>query len=161
MTLTYELSIRMPEQAERLIALQRERIDNPDRLRQFDFVARAVVPSEAARDTLFASLSDVQARKIEPWTLSVLYYLNHPMRDEQSVKYIRPALELLPEIQRTGDIFFPGNWSSNLLAGHRSKEAAEVVRQFLASHPELHPMLRKKVQAAAYFLYRACPSPQR
>lgn len=155
MTLTYELAIRMPEQADRLIALQRERIDNPDRLRQFDFVARAVVASEAARDTLFASLSDVQARKIEPWTLTLLYYLNHPMRDEQSVRYILPALELLPEIQRTGDIFFPGNWSSNLLAGHRSKGAAEAVQQFLTTHPELHPMLRKKVQAAAYFLFRS------
>ena len=155
MTLTYELAVRLPEQADSLVATQRLRITNQDRQRQFDFIARAVSPSEAARDSLFASLSEASARKIEPWTLSVLYYLNHPLRDSASVKYILPALNLLPEIQRTGDIFFPANWCSSLLAGHRTREAAEAVNSFLASAPQLHPMLRKKVWSAAFFLQRA------
>lgn len=155
MTLTYELAVRLPERAESLVEQQRTRIGNGDRLRQFEFVARAVVASEAARDSLFHSLSEPSARRIEPWTLSVLYYLNHPLRDAASVKYIVPALEWLPDIQRTGDIFFPANWCSNLLAGHRTREAAAAVEAFLKATPQLHPMLRKKVLSAAYFLQRA------
>lgn len=46
-------------------------------------------------------------RRIEPWTATVLSYLNHPARESYSIKYIRPALEALLDVQRTGDIFFP------------------------------------------------------
>lgn len=154
-TMAYELAVRMPERAADILKVQRSRITNPDRLQQFDFIARAAVASEAARDTLFASLAAAEARRIEPWTLSALYYLNHPLRDRQSVKYILPALEWLPDIQRTGDIFFPANWCSNLLAGHRSAEALEAVERYLKEHPELHPLLRKKILTAAYYLQRA------
>jgi len=100
-------------------------------------------------------LKQAENRRIEPWTLSVLYYLNHPLRDKESVKYIRPALELLPEIQRTGDIFFPGNWSSNLLSGHRTKEAYNEVENFLSAHPEMLQLLKNKVLQAHYHLQRS------
>lgn len=150
MTMSYELAVRLPDEADRIIATQRHRIDNADRLRQFDFVSRAVVPSVSARDSLFHQLiTDPQARRIEPWTRSVLYYLNHPVRQAEAVKYIRPALEALPDVQRTGDIFFPGQWCSNLLAGHRSQEAAAEVQDFLTSHPDFNPLLRNKILVAA------------
>ena len=152
MTLAYELAVRMPEKAKEIIDTQRGRLRNPDLLREFDFISRAVTPSEAARDSLFASLGNKEVRRIEPWTQAVLYYLNHPLRSASAVKYIRPALELLPEIQRTGDIFFPAGWCSNLLAGHRSVEARIAVRQYLDDHPELNPMLRSKVLQAGFRL---------
>lgn len=152
MTLAYELAVRMPDKAGEIIAVQRGRLNNPDLLREFDFISRAVTPSEAARDSLFASLGNKEERRIEPWTQAVLYYLNHPLRSASAVKYIRPALELLPEIQRTGDIFFPAGWCSNLLAGHRSVEARIAVRQYLDDHPELNPMLRSKVLQAGFRL---------
>lgn len=152
MTLAYELAVRMPDKAKEIIDTQRGRLRNPDLLREFDFISRAVTPSEAARDSLFASLGNKEERRIEPWTQAVLYYLNHPMRSASAVKYIRPALELLPEIQRTGDIFFPAGWCSNLLAGHRSVEARIAVRQYLDDHPELNPMLRSKVLQAGFRL---------
>ena len=152
MTLAYELAVRMPDKAKEIIDTQRGRLRNPDLLREFDFISRAVTPSEAARDSLFASLGNKKERRIEPWTQAVLYYLNHPLRSASAVKYIRPALELLPEIQRTGDIFFPAGWCSNLLAGHRSVEARIAVRQYLDDHPELNPMLRSKVLQAGFRL---------
>lgn len=152
MTLAYELAVRMPEKAKEIIDTQRGRLRNPDLLRELDFISRAVTPSEAARDSLFASLVNKEERRIEPWTQAVLYYLNHPLRSASAVKYIRPALELLPEIQRTGDIFFPAGWCSNLLAGHRSAEARIAVRQYLDDHPELNPMLRSKVLQAGFRL---------
>lgn len=155
MTLAYELAIRMPQQAESILTVQRARLTNQDRIAQFDYISRAVVPSEAARDSLFESLKKAENRRIEPWTQSVLYYLNHPLRDIESTKYIRPALELLPDIQRTGDIFFPGNWCSSLLSGHRSHEAYDEVEAFLAEHPEMMQLLRNKILQAEYYLKRA------
>ncbi len=154
MTLAYELSLRMPGRADSILSAQRQRITNPDRLAQFDFVSRAVSPSASRRDSLFESLRQADNRRIEPWTLSVLYYLNHPLRDQESVKYIRPALELLPEIQRTGDIFFPGDWASNLLAGHRCPDACRAVQEYLIAHPDMLPLLRNKVLQATYLLKR-------
>ena len=153
-TLAYELAVRLPERADSILALQERRISNPDRLRQFHFISRAVVADEQARDTLFRSLASPEARRIEPWTLSLLYYLHHPLRDLSSVKYIRPALEWLPDIQRTGDIFFPANWCSSLLSGHRSPEALRAVETYLQEHPDLHPLLRNKILTAVYFLQR-------
>lgn len=154
-TLSYELAIRMPEKADSILKEQRARLSNPDRIAQFDFISRAANPSQEGCDALFESLKQAENRRIEPWTLSALYYLNHPLREAQSIKYIRPALELLPEIQRTGDIFFPGNWCSNLLAGHRSIQAYDEVSTFLSDHPEMMQLMRNKVLQAMYYLKRA------
>ena len=64
-------------------------------------------------------------------------------------------LELLEEVQRTGDIFFPARWCSALLSSHRSPEAYREVKQFLADHPDYPQLLRNKILNAAYMLYRA------
>ena len=155
MSMAYELAIRMPDDAEQILAEQRSRLTNPDRLKQFDFVSHATSPRQTDRDALFESLRLPENRRIEPWTLSVLYYLNHPLRQQESVKYIRPALELLPEIQRTGDIFFPGDWCTNLLSGHRSPDAYREVESFLSDHPDMLPLLKNKILQAEYFLKRS------
>ena len=47
-----------------------------------------------------------------------------------------PSLDLLQEIQQTGDIFFPKNWMDALLDGHNSREAVDVIRAFLDEHPQ-------------------------
>jgi aminopeptidase N len=112
----------------------------------------------AVRDSFFVSLADVRNRAHEPWVLDGLAALNHPLRVAHAEKYIRPALELLPEVQRTGDIFFPRRWSDALLSGHASPGAAAAVRAFLEAHPELAPRLRGIVLQAADELFRAAQS---
>jgi len=154
-TMAYELAIRKPECSDSIVHVQLERNTNPDRHEQFAYISRAVMPSQAARDSLFASLEKPENRRIEPWTLSLFYYLNHPLRQQSSVKYIRPALEWLWDIQRTGDIFFPANWCNNLLSGHRSPQAYREVQSFLDAHPDMLPLLRNKVLSAAFYLQRA------
>lgn len=47
--LAYELAIRMPLESEQILRTQRARIDDPDRLRQFDFISRAAVSILRAR----------------------------------------------------------------------------------------------------------------
>ena len=154
-TLAYELAIRMPLESEQILRTQRARIDDPDRLRQFDFISRAAVSDTARLDTLFNSLLAAENRRIEPWTTAVIRYLNHPLREDQSVKYIRPGLEVLEEVQRTGDIFFPKNWAAALLGNHLSSSAYEEVVRFLNERPDYSPLLKNKILQAAYPLYRA------
>ena len=153
-TLAYELAVRLPAQADSILATQRTRITNPDRLAQFDFISPSVSPSAAVRDSVFRSLAEVANRSVEPWVRTMLTYLNLPLRQADAVKYIRPALDLLPEIQRTGDIFFPITWCKSLLAGHRSAAARAEVDRYLADNPALLPLLRNKVLEAAYPLTR-------
>ena len=154
-SLAWELAIRFPDRAEDILTTQRARLTDPDRLRRFDYISRALSPDESARDTLFHSLMKAENRRIEPWTASVLSYLNHPLRESSSIRYIRPGLDILEEVQRTGDIFFPRNWTGALLGSHRSPEAMHEVRQFLEAHPDYPALLRNKILQAAYPLLRA------
>ena len=154
-SLAWELALRFPDRAEDILTTQRTRLTDPDRLRRFDYISRALSPDESARDTLFQSLMKADNRRIEPWTASVLSYLNHPLRESSSIRYIRPGLDILEEVQRTGDIFFPRNWTGALLGSHRSPEAMLEVRQFLEDHPDYPALLRNKILQAAYPLLRA------
>ena len=154
MNLAYELAIRMPEKYPSIIQTQRERISNPDRVRQFDFIAQAVTPDTVQMDAFFQSLLKAENRRIEPWAASALAYLNHPVRENYSVKYIRPGLEALQEIQRTGDIFFPKNWASALLRNYKSKEAYQEIQAFFEAHPQYPSLLKNKILQAAWPLYR-------
>ena len=154
MTMTYELAIRKPSMSESIISTQRSRISNPDRLREFDFISKAVIPDTLKMDECFQSLLKAENRRIEPWAANALAYLNHPLREKYAVKYIRPGLEILQEIQRTGDIFFPKTWVSALLRNHKSKEAYQEVQAFFNAHPGYSPLLTNKILQAAWPLYR-------
>ena len=104
-------------------------------------------------DSLFRSLLQAENRRIEPWAATTLSYLNHPTRQDYAVKYIRPALEKLTEVQRTGDIFFPRNWVGALLRNHDSEAAYKEVEAFLSVYPDYPPLLKNKILQAADPLY--------
>ena len=154
MTMAYELALYNPEKYENILTTQRNRITNPDRLRQFDFISQAVTPDTLQMDAFFQSLLKAENRRIEPWAASALAYLNHPLREKYAVKYIRPGLEVLQEVQRTGDIFFPKNWVSALLRNHNSKEAYQEVQAFFKAHPGYSPLLTNKILQATWPLYK-------
>jgi len=149
-----------------ILETQRARFQNPDRKERFEFVMPALAADDATRDGFFKSLADVKNRRREPWAVEGLRYLNHPLRATDAVKYVRPGLDLLREIQQTGDIFFPKNWMDALLGGHSSREAVNIVREFLDQHPseeatpperhELYPIrLRRIILQSADNLFRA------
>lgn len=129
--LSYQLAIRYPGKWKEIMDEQLSRIDNPDKRKEFEFVSRACNPDPKKQDELFAELLEPKNRKIEPWALSVLSLLNHPLREPESNRFIRPALDELLEVQQTGDIFFPKNWCTSLLSGHRSPEARQILLDFL------------------------------
>lgn len=154
MNLAYELAIRKPELQKDIIAKQRNRIKNPDRVRQFDFVSRATTPDTLEQRELFLSLLKAENRRIEPWTLKAFGYLCHGTREKQAVGYISEALDSLQYIQRTSDIFFPQNWTRTLLRERHSSEAREAVNGFLNRNKELHGLLKSKILQAMWNLQR-------
>lgn len=105
-SLSYDLAIQMPDKADEIVATQQARITNPDRKRQYAFISPSVSPRQEVRDSVFASLLVAENRRVEPWASAALSNLNCQLRQKEAVGYIRPALEALQEIQRTGDIFF-------------------------------------------------------
>ena len=149
MTLAYELAVRYPERYNEIYTTQLERITNADRRNQFEYIMRGTHPDAKVRDALFESLMEPENRRIEPWTATLLGYLNHHLRQEEAVKYIYRGLEEIEEVQRTGDIFFPRNWAGALLGGHTSDEAKAEVERFLSDHSDLHNLLRNKILQAA------------
>lgn len=154
MALACELALRKAEDARHIISMQRKRISNPDRLRQFDFLALAINPDNKKRDEFFKSLLESENRSVEPWTATALSYLNHPLYQPGSLKYIRPGLDELLEVQRTGDIFFPRNWVGALLENYRSEEARVEVEKFLEDNPDYKPLLKNKILQASSPMYR-------
>jgi aminopeptidase N len=153
MRLALELAVRRMEGYEGVLEKQSRRISNPDRLKEFAFVRQAV-GSDQQRDLFFASLSNVENRRHEPWVLEALGYLHHPLHSEKSIQYVRPSLEMLEEIQQTGDIFFPKGWLDAMLAGHSSQTAADIVRGFLVEKPSYPPRLKAKLLQSADLLFR-------
>jgi len=107
------------------------------------------------RDDWLESLKDVKNRQHEPWVLEGLRYLHHPIRAQSSEKHIRLSLDLLVEIQRTGDIFFPTRWMNATLGGHNTPSAAKTVEDFLASQTNYPIRLRRIILQAADTLLRA------
>ncbi|MCB8963887.1 MAG: hypothetical protein H6536_02455, partial [Bacteroidales bacterium] len=152
--LSLELAVRGIHQADSIIEAQQGRIENPDRLAKFIFVKHAASPDEAIRDNFFHKLTNAQNRRPEPWVTEALRYFNHPLRTEHSIHYLTASLDLLPEIQQTGDIFFPKMWLDATLWGHSSPEAAKIVTDWLSNHTEISENLRKKLKQSADMLFR-------
>jgi aminopeptidase N len=83
-------------------------------------------------------------------------YLHHPLRAGSSKKFVLDALDLLLDIYRTGDIFFPKRWADATLSGYQSPQTASEVRQFIEELPaDYPPRLRWVLQSSADSLFRA------
>jgi aminopeptidase N len=154
-SLSQELALRELPNATAILDAQQTRIENPDRKARFAFVRPALSADADVRDAFFASLGDGANRRHEPWVLEALEYLHHPLRAARSARYVSPSLHLLPELQRTGDIFFPKRWTDATLGGHNSPRVAATVREFLDQRPDLSPRLRQIVLQSADELFRA------
>ena len=154
-TMAMELAVREVSTWREILDAQLQRTQNPDRKARFAFVMPALSADPLAREQAFARFQDVENRRREPWVLESVAYLNHPLRSAHGRRFVRPALELLQEIRRTGDIFFPTRWMDATLSGHASAEVAATVRAFLAENPRYPERLRWTILSAADELFRA------
>ncbi len=153
--LALALAVRDYAAPQPILPQQLARITNVDRRQRLQFLMPALSPDVAVRDQFFTSLKDEKNREKEAWVQSALGYLHHPLRQATSEKYLPASLDLLEEIQQTGDIFFPAGWLQATLGSYQSAAAARTVRDFLAAHPTYNPQLRSKLLQAADDLFRA------
>jgi aminopeptidase N len=153
--LAYELALKNPEKQDVILAKQLESTKNPDRKERMQFVIPALSNNQSVRDAFFEPLKLEKNREHESWVLEALGYLHHPLRAESSVSYLRPSLELLQEVQLTGDIFFPQRWLHTTFEGHTTQEALKVVDHFLKEHPDYPHYLKNKILQSTDFLNRS------
>jgi aminopeptidase N len=150
-----ELAVREVPGWDAILEAQLERTQNPDRKARFAFVMPALSADPAERERAFERFKDVANRRREPWVLESLQYLNHPLRAAHAERFVAPALGMLREIQRTGDIFFPARWMDWTLWGHSTPEVAATVRGFLEREKDYPERLRWTILSTADELLRA------
>ncbi len=161
-SLALDLAVRSADRGAAILQTQLARIENPDRRARFQFVMPALSADTLERDRWFTSLRDVANRRREPWVLEGLNYLHHPLRAAAAKKYVQPSLEMLRDIQKTGDIFFPKRWLDATLGGHQTADVAETVRMFLKGLPADYPdRLRNITLQSADELFRAAQTLKR
>ncbi|MCC8426513.1 M1 family aminopeptidase [Mucilaginibacter sp. UR6-11] len=134
---------------------QHDRITNIERKNRLTFLMPALSSDPKERDDFFISLAERKNRQKEAWVNTALAYLNHPLRQNTSIKYLPKSLELVEEIQRTGDVFFPQSWLGAVLGSYQDKAALQIVSDFLKKHPGYNPKLKAKILQSADNLYRA------
>ncbi|WP_205944118.1 M1 family aminopeptidase [Pedobacter sp. HDW13] len=141
--------------ANSILKAQLARTSNTDRKNRLIYLMPALSLDPAERDRFFDSLKERKNRQKEAWTTTALAYLHHSLRQQTSIKYLKQSLELLEEIQQTGDIFFPQSWLAAIFSTYNSREAYQVVQAFLKSHPNYNPKLKDKILQTTDNLCRA------
>ena len=115
--------------------------------KSFSFKIKALTTNVSERDSFFNSLLTYEGRKAEADVISALSYLHHPLRQTHSRKYIKPFLDILPEILYTNDLFFALNLISSTLGSYNDDETVRLLKLYLSklysdgSYP-LHCKLR-------------------
>ncbi|MHA7862687.1 M1 family metallopeptidase [Flagellimonas marinaquae] len=148
------LSLYDHELASIILEKAKNELDNPDKMERFEFLSPAVASDEGIRATFFESFEDPKNREKESWVVTACGYLHHPLRQKTAIAQLPLALDLLEEIQKTGDIFFPKRWLSATVGQYQSPEAYQLVETYLEEHPELEPSLKGKLLQATDDLYR-------
>jgi aminopeptidase N len=129
--------------ADALLARQAARDTTADGKRRV-FTTAAGRPSSAVKADYFARYFADRSLN-EDWASGSLGEFNAIEHEALTLPYLRPALDSLPYIQQHRRIFFLGSWLGAFIGGHRTEEAARIVRDWLASHPALPADLRQKV----------------
>jgi aminopeptidase N len=141
-------------ETDEILKIAEKALDNPDEQERFQYLLPSLSQELDIRAAFSESLRDAAQREKESWVGSALQYLHHPLRAQEALSYVPMTLELLPEIQKTGDIFFPKRWLSSSVGQHTSKEAYALVKAFVEEHPELEPSLVSKLWQATDDLRR-------
>ncbi len=149
------LALKLPGRSKEILDNQYDRITNEERKKKFEFVRQAISPELDDRNAFFESLKNVENRAKEPWVLDALGYLHHPLRQEFSKDYLRSSLELLSEIQQTGDIFFPKRWLDATFSSYQAEYVTAIMEAFLKENPDYDPKLKALILQSTDMAKRA------
>lgn len=153
-SLAMTLALYEHPNSEEILVAAEEALSNPNKKERFQFLRPALSADPEMRNSFFKSFAIEKNREKERWVSTACRYIHHPLRQEESIGEVALSLELLQEIQATGDIFFPKSWLGSTIGQYTSEEAYEVVQQFLNTHTEMDPKLRDKVLQSTDHLSR-------
>jgi len=154
-SLAMKLMIYEHPKSVEILQEQQTRISNKDRLERFKWLSLSLSSDEKVRDDFMVSLLLKENREKESWVQTALSNIHHPLRQKSSTKHLKLVLEKLEEVQLTGDIFFPKRWLASSIGNYSSKEANDILHQFLEEHPDYNPILLKKLLQTTDDLTRA------
>lgn len=157
MEMAYRLAIMNPKRSQEILNTQRSRLTNEDLQKEFNYVSRACNTDPNERTKVFNSLLRPENRPQETWAFHTLQLLNSDVYEPQSNSYIEPSLMSLEYLQQTSDVFFPEKWMKALMENHKSKEAAQIIENFMKAHPDYPANLRNKVLEASWILMKQQP----
>ncbi|ASV29102.1 M1 family metallopeptidase [Maribacter cobaltidurans] len=149
-----DLVLYQHPETDEIIKRAKDAIENPDQQERFNFLLPSLSSDEAVKGNFMASLQLEKNRAKEAWTATALDNINHPLHEKFALKHLRESLDLLDEIQKTGDIFFPKRWLSSTIGNHTSEEAYQIIQDYLKDNPNLNPSLKSKLWQAADDLRR-------
>ncbi|HAI41210.1 MAG TPA: peptidase M1, partial [Maribacter sp.] len=152
--LAMDLALYNHPKNEQILKTAEEAITNNDKLNRFKFLLPSISNNFETKKEFFESLKQEKNRAKESWVTNAMNNLNHPLHQKESLQYMRTSLDLLDEIQKTGDIFFPKRWLSSTIGNYTSLEAYEILQAYLDANPKLKPSLKSKVLQASDDLRR-------
>ena len=150
-----ELAIFKHQKLDEILLKTRQSITSVDKQKRFDFLLPSLSNNLAVRDAFMASLKLQKNREKEAWVQVGLANVHHPLRQDSSKKYLKECLNLIEEVQLTGDIFFPKGWLVNSVGKYSSADAFKIVNDFLKENPKFSPVLKRKLLQATDNLSRA------
>ena len=152
--LAMDLALYNHPKNEQILKTAEEAITNNDKRNRFKFLLPSISNNSETKKEFFESLKQEKNRAKESWVTNAMNNLNHPLHQKESLQYLRTSLDLLDEIQKTGDIFFPKRWLSSTIGNYTSLEAYEILQAYLDANPKLKPSLKSKVLQASDDLRR-------
>ncbi|MDO6470532.1 M1 family aminopeptidase [Maribacter sp. 1_MG-2023] len=152
--LAMDLALYGHAESESILKTAEQAISNNDKLNRFTFLLPSLSKDQQTRNDFFESLQQEENRAKESWVANAMNNLNHPLHQKESITYLRASLDLVNQIQKTGDIFFPKRWLSSTIGNYTSPEAYEILQRFLEENPDLNSSLKSKVLQASDNLRR-------
>lgn len=129
-SLALTLLLRRPERTQAIVARYRAGLADARLEERFALLSRAASPVEATRDEVFRQLLEAGARACAS---DALRLLNDASREAQAIAYLEPGIRHAIGLQAGGDLFYPRQWLTALFSGHGSRQAADTIRDVLAS----------------------------
>jgi aminopeptidase N len=136
------VSLDAPTAATRLTGEARR--DSTGEGRRRGFVAGSARPDSATKAAYWHRYFNDPGLN-EDWVTASLGVFNDSDQEALTRRYLVPALDTLPWIQRNRRIFFLGSWLGAFMSGQRSAESLGLVDEFLRERPGMQKDLREKV----------------
>jgi aminopeptidase N len=160
---THLASVGAPTVRARMAAEARR--DSTSEGKRRAFVAGAAWPDSAVKASYWHRYF-ADSTLNEDWVTASLGAFNDADQQALTRRYLVPALDTLPWVQRNRRIFFLGSWLGSFMSGQRSAESLALVNEFLRAHADWPRDLREKILQSEDELERtvtirkACGEPQ-